>query len=392
MLIYILSNNVISRRANMHQVKILHCADIHIGAMVSYLGSVAAKRRAEVLLTFEKILDTARKETAELVLIAGDLFDSNRISSELIDQAFEAIGTLFPIPVVIAAGNHDPLTADSPYLTRKLPENLFVLGGEDGMIELERLGVRVYGRSFTGVYMRGSSAFSITPPDDELINIMVLHGDTAGEPSSDYNGITKEFIASSGMDYIALGHIHKRSDIMTLGGTHFAYSGCPEGLGFDELGEKGVYIGNIGKGTCELEFVPLCRRKHLELSVDITGLAPSEISDHILRKLREQEDYTDQLYKLLLTGSVPEGAVIPLNEIESRLSDEVYFIKLRDCTTVKADLEAISRERSLKGIFVRKMLERLDSPTTPEQHEILELALDIGLRAFYSEVKYREDN
>ena len=77
---------------------------------------------------------------------------------------------------------------------------------------------------------------------------------------SDYNSVTPGFIESSGMDYIALGHIHKHTEIRRLGKTFYAYPGCPEGMGFDELGEKGVYIGEISKGGNSLEFLPTARR------------------------------------------------------------------------------------------------------------------------------------
>lgn len=375
----------------MRKVKILHCADIHIGATASSLGTSAAKRRAEVLLTFEKILDTARERSVELLLIAGDLFDSNRIEAELFNRVFEAIGAISPINVIIAAGNHDPLTADSPYLSHKLPDNLHIFSGNDSVMTFEDLGVRVYGRSFTGSYMQGSPEFSITPPTDEYINIMLLHGDLSGNLSSNYNHISNQFIASSGMDYIALGHIHKRSEILSTGGTHYAYCGCPEGLGFDELGEKGIYIGTVEKGVCNLEFERICKRIYTELPIDISGIAPSEISQHVLENLRKIKDYSEHLYKISLVGSIAEGTSLPLDEIESRLSNEVYFVKVRDNTAVKADFEAISKEHSLKGIFVRRMLERLDNSNSDEQHALLEQALNIGLRAFYSEVKYRDD-
>ena len=374
----------------MHKVKILHCADIHIGASVSYLGTSAAKRRAETLLTFERIINAARENTVELLLIAGDLFDSNKIDSSLIDGVFEAIESLSPTPVVVAVGNHDPLTSDSPFITRKLPNNLHVLGTEDECFTLEKLGVRIYGKSFAGMYMQGKSSFSLTPPNDDIINIMLLHGDTSGDQSSDYNGISSGFMASSGMDYIALGHIHKRSDILKSGSSFYAYSGCPEGQGFDELGPKGVYIGSIGKGICELEFTPVCKRMHLELAVDISEIPSQEIYRHITSKMQEIESYSEHLYKIILTGSIPENTNLLLDELKSRLESEVFFVKIKDKTTVTVDFETIAKEKSLKGIFVRKMLEKLNT-ASPEEVESLKNALDIGLRAFYSEVNYRDD-
>lgn len=63
----------------MKPVKILHCADIHIGAEESFLGMRAQSRRAETLITFEKIINIARENSVDILLIAGDLFNSNNI-------------------------------------------------------------------------------------------------------------------------------------------------------------------------------------------------------------------------------------------------------------------------------------------------------------------------
>lgn len=375
----------------MNSVKILHCADIHLGAAVSYLGANASKRQIELFLTFEKILEKARNESVDIILIAGDLFDSNRVAHDFINRVFHLIQSIAPIQVVAVAGNHDPLNSASPYLTESLPENFKVLNGEDGFIFFPALKLRIFGRSFTDTYMYGTDNFSLAPPADDNINIMLIHGDASGNINSEYNGISNRFIETSDMDYIALGHIHKRSEIKRLGATSYAYCGCPEGLGFDELGEKGVYVGRIGKGLCELEFVPLCKRMHLQIDLDISEINLSDISHHILEELNKTENYSENLYKIRLTGNIPEGCTLPTDEIESRLSEELYYIKLQDLTTVKADLNALAKEHSLKGIFVRKMLERLDKNTSPEHQKTLEHALDIGLRAFFSEVKYRDD-
>lgn len=375
----------------MNSVKILHCADIHLGAAISYLGSAATKRQVELLLTFEKILETACNEAVDIVLIAGDLFDSNHAARELMERVFNMIESIAPIKVVAVAGNHDPLTADSPYLTESLPKNLKVLNGEDGFIFFDTLKTRIYGRSFTDAYMYGNEEFSLLPPDDDIVNIMLLHADASGNINSEYNGISNRFIECSKMDYIALGHIHKRSEVMRSGATSYAYCGCPEGLGFDEMGPKGVYIGNIGKGWCQLEFVPLCKRMHLQVDVDISEIDLANIYQNIIEQLQKTENYSQHLYKIRLKGSIPEGYTVPTDEIASRLSDELYYVKLKDLTTVKVDLETLSQEHSLKGIFVRKMLERLNGSNSPEQQETLKCALDIGLRAFFSEVKYCDD-
>ncbi|MCQ2449037.1 MAG: DNA repair exonuclease [Clostridia bacterium] len=372
-------------------MKILHCADVHIGAAERFLGAAAESRRYETLMTFERITQIARENAVDVLLIAGDLFDGNRIEQSLIDRTFKALGDLSPIRVLIAAGNHDPLSADSPYKTA-LPDNVRVFGGKAGVVQFDEFKTRVYGQSFTGVYMTGEGRFPIVPPQDDYCNILLLHGDL-GDGRSDYNGISTDFLAQSGMDYVALGHIHARSEVLRIGATHYAYPGCPEGQGFDELGAKGVYLGTVEKGKVDLEFLPVCRRQHLCVTVDVSDCNdPAAIAPMILDKLNTEygEDYRENLYKIILNGAVGEDFSVPADEITSRLNEALYFAKVSDETTVKIDLENLAQEDTLKGVFVRQLLS-LRQTVSAEQQEAVDRALAIGLKAFSSEVKYRDD-
>lgn len=65
-------------------------------------------------------------------------------------------------------------------------------------------------------------------------------------------------------------------------------------------------------------------------------------------------------------------------------------MKLRDNTEFALDLEKLAGEASLKGIFVKKMLERMNS-ADDTQKAALKKALNLGLKAFLGEVKYNED-
>lgn len=377
----------------MNTVKILHCADIHIGAAESFLGSAAASRRYETLLTFERIIDTAVKERVRIIAAAGDIFDSNGIEDDFVKSVFEKIASVPEIKVVLAAGNHDPLSADSPFKNRVLPQNLFVLGAKDDCITFEDLRVRVYGKSFDDVYKKGEERFSITPPEDGYVNLMVLHGELRSDLNSNYNSVTSGFIKQSGMDYIALGHVHKRTEPQKIGDTYYAYCGCPEGQGFDETDEKGVYIGEIGKGICELRFVPISKRRHICEKVDITGINSSaEISAAVTAQLKEKygDGFGENLYKIELTGSIKGDFNLNLPEILSRVSERVYYAKIKDKTELLIDNEKLANEISLKGIFVKNMLEKMNNAPEAER-EGLENALKLGLRAFGAEVTYDED-
>ncbi len=377
----------------MNTVKILHCADIHIGAALSFLGDTAAQRRYETLLTFERIIDTAVTKGVKIIAAAGDIFDSNGVEDGFVSAVFKKISSVPEIKVVLALGNHDPLSAQSPFKTGELPKNLFVLGTKDECITFDDLKTRVYGRSFDDVYLKGEEGFSITPEKDGYVNLMVLHGEVRSDLNSNYNSVTANFIKESGMDYIALGHIHKRTEPQKIGDTYYAYCGCPEGQGFDETDEKGVYIGEIGKGLCDLSFVPMSKRRHICEKIDITGINSSaEISGSVLTLLREKygEQYGENLYKIELTGSISEDFNLNLTEILSRVSEKVYFAKIKDRTELLVDTEKLANEVSLKGLFVKNMLERINNAFDGER-EALQSALKLGLRAFGSEVAYNED-
>lgn len=376
----------------MNTVKILHTADLHIGAAESFLGSRAQSRQAETLITFEKIISIAKENNVDILLIAGDLFNSNSVEKALTDRVFECFAAIPDIKIVYAAGNHDPLNFDSPFKKYPLPENLTVLDTKDCFVEFPELNTRVYGKSFKEVYMQGESCFSLET-DNGFINLMCIHGELRADLGSDYNSITSDFISSSGMDYIALGHVHKRTDIGKISNTYLAYCGCPEGQGFDELLEKGVYLGEISKGKCELQFVPTAKRMHICESIDISGsVSSSEVAENIVNCLKQKysDSFGENLYKIVLTGEIDESAVISLPEICSRLNDIVYFAKLRDKTEIKIDFDALSQENTLKGIFVKNMLKRIDKADDNEK-ELLKSALNLGLKAFSTEVTYDEN-
>ena len=377
----------------MESVKILHCAALHIGAAASFLNERAESRRFEALLTFERIVALARENGVQIMLIAGDLFHSNSIESSFCDRVFEALRSIPDIKIVFSAGNHDPLSADSPFLKYKLPENLYVMGTEDDCKVFEDLGVRVFGKSFKEVYCKGEKAFSIVPPQDDYINLMCIHGDLKSDLSSNYNPITADFISNSGMDYIALGHVHKKTEIGKIGNTYCAYCGCPEGQGFDELGEKGVYIGEVKKGSCELAFFPCAKRMHLCENIDIGGCDSSvSASEKIVDELRTRypDIYAENLYKIILTGNIDESADISTAEITSRLNGQFYYIKVRDNTESLIDFELLSQEKSLKGIFVKNMLDAINAADEAEK-EKYKTALLLGLKAFSAEVTFDEN-
>ncbi len=374
-------------------IRFLHTADLHLGAAVSSSAAVSSERRHEALMTLEKLFTICKVNEIPLMLIAGDLLENNSVEPRFFEGFLRCVNMHSDITVIFAAGNHDPLTADSPFLNTRLPENLIVLGPEDQCIELENLPVRIYGRSFGSIYMQGKNNFSIPAKNDEKLNIMVLHGETGTDLGGNYNTVTKSFIELSGMDYMALGHIHAFCAPQKIGSTFFAYSGTPEPHGFDELGLKGVIVGELKKDDLRYEFVPTAKRRYEAVEVDLGDAENSlKASEIIAQTLKEKfgNTYQNNFYKIILTGEIPGEAVIDAAEICTRLKDTLYFVKIRDNTRPAVDLEILKNENSLKGKFVKLMCEKISAADASEK-ENLQKAMYIGLKAFSSEVKYNEN-
>lgn len=371
-------------------MKVLHTADLHIGAEQSFLGQEAQNRQYEILAVFKSITLLCQKESVEVCLISGDLFDSNFSARVFAESVFRYISEASNTKFFYVAGNHDPLDASSPFVLGKLPENLTVFGSEYETVVVDELGLRITGRSFS----HSSMDFKDMPPmpDDDKVNILLMHSDF-GAVGSVYNPISSSFVKDCSADYLALGHIHKRTETQKIGKTYMAYPGCPEGQGFDEAGVKGVYLGEITKTGVNLDFIPCSSRIHAIKKIDLSDAENTDQAVKTIHTLLEEEfgeRYKQNLYKLILTGNCENPKNINTAEIASVLNSQIYFVKVKNQVKQKLDLELLSQEISLRGIFVNKMLSKIKEAPKEEQKRLID-AMYLGLDAFLGEVEYDED-
>lgn len=371
----------------MNKVKILHCADLHFDTPFAELSRNKSEGRKEDLReTFGKIIEIVKLEKVELLLVSGDLFDNTSVMQTTLDYIYKKFLEIPYTQIFLCPGNHDPYFQKSFYNTVKWPENVYVFDEKVNKISLPELNTCVYGIGFSNFHERKSLIENFLVHDEFYINIMVLHGNLVrkGETSV-YNPITIEDIGRSKLDYLALGHTHKYTGIKRVGDTFFAYSGCPEGRGFDEVGEKGVLIGEIGKGYCNLRFQETSKRKYFVEKIDISGVQTYE---EIIQKINEQIkdiDKNNNLYKIYLIGEIREGFVINIDLIEGKLKEDFYFVKVIDYTQIMLDYDALENDFSLKGIFIRNMREKIKQSFDEEEKRKLLKALKFGIRALEGE-------
>ena len=325
-------------------IKFLHAADLHLDSPFSGLSPErAAQRRKEQRALLSELVELSNAHGCELMLLAGDLFDSDNAYPDTLEALARAFAGC-SAQIVIAPGNHDCAADGSAYKTERWPENVHIFTeNQIRAIAFPELGCRVYGAAFTAPEARDLLA-GFTCERDGAVNLMVLHAD-ALNAQSPYNFVSKSEIAGSGLDYLALGHIHAASGLLREGRTAYAWPGCAMGRGFDELGEKGVYIGSVGDGACTLAL-------------------PQQTQDDI--------------YRILLTG---EAEPVPLQALYRALEERFFSLTLRDETTPKVDLWAAAGEDTLRGIFLRELRQQFDAAQTPEEKQCIADAARLGLAA-----------
>ena len=361
-------------------MKIIHCADLHLDSKLeANLSKEKAKqRKGEILNTFVRMIDYAEKENVEIILIAGDLFDRNNISATASNTVKNAIYSHPGIRFYYLKGNHDSGNFFSD--PESVPANLKLFGTR-WQTYLEA-GDRI---SVSGVELDNSNAGSIYNTlvlDNNTFNIVMLHGQEAGSSSRSKDkteAVNIKALKNKAIDYLALGHVHapktERLDARGL----YCYPGCLDGRGFDECGEHGFMLLNVDTDTLKhtYEFIPFASRKLYTVKCDVSGcISSAEMISKAETALQGTNSTGDDLIKIVLTGSVDIDCEKDPDYILSSFRDRYFFAKLYDETTPYVDPNDYALDSSLKGEFVRGIL---NDPDIDESDK--PFVIKIGLNA-----------
>ena len=337
-------------------IKILHTADWHLD---SRLQGFPESRRQSLSEIPGQIFEVLRQESCDLVFIAGDVFDGADTPHTY--QAVYDVLKAMAVPVFITPGNHDFCSPESPWNKELWPENVYIFRSQAiESVPLPELNCRVYGAGFSGMDCP-SLLEDFHAERDEKYAIGIFHGDTT-QLNSSYNPITKTQVQDSNLDYLALGHIHK-GDSFTAGKTLCAWPGCPMGRGYDETGEKGVYIVTLDDSV-SIHFRPLHNPKIFDLQAEPKAL------DNILPPVR-----SDDYYRVTLIGSCETPDLDCLKRAYSHLPN----LELRDRTTRPVDVWGSSGEDSFEGVYFGLLKQAYDNAEGADKEEIY-LAAEISRR------------
>ena len=362
-------------------MKILHTGDLHLDSAFCASDIFTAEtRREEQRAVFGRIMDLAKAERCDLVLIAGDLFDGRYVTPET-EKYVRDVLEKAEMPVFIAPGNHDPY-ADGSFYKTKLPDGVYVFSSNElQRYDLDALDLSVYGYAFTSSVL-GSSPLAAQSmgSKDKRYSVLCAHGDI-DSPISRYCPLIESDILAMGFDYAALGHIHNR------GGDDgkIRYCGFPQGRSFDELGDGGVNIVEIGEeGELTVERRIVSTEKYEISQVYLDG---SEDSSDILTKIKNAARLAagemNTHLRLILTGNADDELLPSDDSIKQELFsalDKIRSVEIKNATLPVSDASELRADVSIRGAFYNALYAGLIDED-PAVRARTALALRIGLSA-----------
>lgn len=206
-------------------LKVLHTSDIHLD---NNIGTGEDMSHAQV--GFRSVIDSALKHDVDLFLLAGDLFDHNRVKEPCLEFVSEQLARL-SCPTIMITGNHDCMAEYSiyhKYDPREAGSHVTFLDDQDGSSHrIEDMGVTIWGRGIVDHHPDHKPLESVPDHEHEGWYLGMTHGFYIDRGMQAFSSlITPEEIERSGFDYLALGHVHVYS-VMEHGKTTAVYPGSP---------------------------------------------------------------------------------------------------------------------------------------------------------------------
>ena len=349
-------------------MRIIHCADIHLDSSLNTHLTLkqATVRKNEILNTFYRMTVFAKENDIKAVLIAGDLFDEESVTKSTIDLLFSFIKETSSIDYFYVPGNHDEKCYG---LLEDKPDNFYVFTKKWQTAKYQDITI-------SSTILHDGMYEELPVLSKDKYNIVMLHGDISNR--NDENYIHLDLLRNRNIHYLALGHIHSYMQNKLDYTGVYAYSGCLEGRGFDECGEKGFVL--LDTDTKEVSFIHYASRHFNQVEVDISNLASNF---EIIQKIKEctvnipKED----MIEIILTGSKSLQSFLAEDYIQEMIRNDFFYIMIKDETKLDIDENLYKNDISLKGEFIRTILDSNEAETDKE--EIIKL----GIEALSGDIK-----
>jgi DNA repair exonuclease SbcCD nuclease subunit len=363
----------------MSSVRILHLADVHLDTPFTWAGHGQGRARRQAIRdALRAAFDLAAAERVDAVTIAGDLYEHDRVTDDTGAFLADLAASLAPIPVLLAPGNHDWYGPSSLYARTVWPPNVHVFSTARLSPVTLTEGFTLWGAAHTGPANTPGFLDGFTV-DRDGISIGVFHG--AERSALPREGVEKlphapfhaSQIRTSGLHHALVGHLHTPDDA-----THHTYPGNPEPLTFGETGQRAAVLLDIADdGTVRRTRHTVSRTTIHDITVDITGLAHT---DAVRTAVADQTTGLTGVVRITVTGEVdPRLDVTPDRWKPDQSGIDALILRVGHLRPA-LDLDAIATEATVRGQFVRDVLEASLDP------DLRRRVLGTGLRALAGDV------
>jgi len=359
-------------------LRFVHTGDLHLDSPFLGIGQAAPEHvvsalRDATLRSWERIVALALDSEVDAVLVAGDVFEGANHTLRAQIAFRDGLQRLArrQIPSFVVTGNHDPLSGWEPAIA--LPELAFRFGAADvASRPIVRDGIeiaRVHGISYAVRDVSQNLAARFKRDGDEPYAIGLLHANVGGiEGYGNYAPCSISDLAASGMDYWALGHIHKHGVLRAADPT-VVYCGNPQGRDPGETDPRGCYLVTVDDlGRAHPEFRPMDVVRWQRMAVPIEAIATEEaLIEAIAGALESAVDAAERSVVAIvtLTGRGPVHATLRRPGFLADLHDQVrgrfgagepfaWLESIRDATRPSIDIAARRESGDLLGEALRE--------------------------------------
>lgn len=356
--------------------KIIHLADVHIGKKFHRLGHKGETLREHIFKSFIATLKLAMKEKVDLVIIAGDLFDSNRVSPATVRSVTVEFQRISPIPVVILPGTHDCYDTQSVYRRKdwELCPNVRIFrGSQPETFTFPSVGIAVHGIANQSNKGPESPLRGLKPLENTIFNIAVAHGSFAipGRSNEDDYLFHPDEIKQSGMSYIAFGHWHKVFNCSEAQTTAY-YSGAPQQLSFSQGGGT-VNLVNLNQEDVLVEHRSVRCSPWITLKYELP-LNLQQLNDDLMEVPKEA------LVRISINGSMQRKEKESFSNMIMEWEDKFFHLEMdwTDSRVSREEFDITSFPKNTVGFhFIQNMSDRF-AEAVGEEQELLEKAMHLG--------------
>lgn len=359
-------------------IKILHTADIHLGAAFGIAVNRPDIQRKRIKETFSRIIELCNNGDYDLLLIAGDLFDSSSPGEvEWVKSRFSALSC----PVCLIPGNHDFYHDESVYAAADFGDHVEIFTEREGGKKVySELDLTVCGRPDVSERSYESPLNRLKASKDTEYNIALIHGSfDDGRAAKDDHLFTEEQIKASGFNYIAAGHWHSMREITPSPACW--YSGSPEILSYGDSAAGNVLEVTIDENGVKVKPLKLSQTRLLKEEINLELPEWKEAAnDHIISHLKGKAN-ADALLEVVLTGMVGAESALDAKLIEDELSESFLGAKVKDSRIFKIEKINLAEypDSMVIGRFLRKVIGEMEKADSEEYRRDLQEVLQMGL-------------